>query len=91
VRRERPGGGRAHGAVTRGWIVDVTEMKRLESHLVRIQSMDAIGRLAGGIAHDVARCCPRSSATWKRGSRRGAPLGTARPGVSAPPGERPDQ
>ncbi|VVB87536.1 Chemotaxis protein CheY [uncultured archaeon] len=32
---------------------DITEKKRLESHLLRAQRMESIGTLAGGIAHDL--------------------------------------
>jgi PAS domain S-box-containing protein len=32
---------------------DITEKKRLESHLLRAQRIDSIGTLAGGIAHDL--------------------------------------
>ena len=31
---------------------DITEGKRLEEHLLQVQKIDSIGRLAGGVAHD---------------------------------------
>ncbi len=35
-----------------GTVADITERKNLERQLVEAQKMDAIGRLAGGVAHD---------------------------------------
>ncbi|BET68248.1 hypothetical protein ASA1KI_31660 [Opitutales bacterium ASA1] len=44
-----------HGAVSRivGVVEDVTRQKELESNLLRTQRMEAVGALAGGIAHDL--------------------------------------
>jgi PAS domain S-box-containing protein len=46
----RAADGRLSGLTAVG--VDLTEQRRLEAHLQRVERMEAIGQLVGGIAHD---------------------------------------
>lgn len=40
------------GSQTVAFVIDITEMKRLEQRLYEAQKMESIGVLAGGVAHD---------------------------------------
>jgi PAS domain S-box-containing protein len=39
-------------AFARGFLIDITQQKKLEGQLQQAQKMDALGQFAGGIAHD---------------------------------------
>ena len=41
------------GEMLLNYLIDVTEMKKIENEFAQVQKMQAVGQLAGGIAHDV--------------------------------------
>ncbi len=49
----RPISENAHKRGIQGVLVDITASKLLEEQLVRMQKMEALGTLAGGVAHDL--------------------------------------
>ena len=57
------------GIILEGTIIDITERKRLEVDLARAKSLEAIGMITGGVAHEV-RNPSTPSRSWPRFSRR---------------------
>ncbi len=41
-----------HGSVVQGTVLDITKQRRWEQRIHKARQMEAIGRLAGGVAHD---------------------------------------
>ena len=52
-------------------IHDVTETRRIEEHMRRAQRLEALGRLAGGVAHDVGNLLTIIAASAQLAQRRG--------------------